>query len=135
MVSCMTFGVEVGEQKVVIRFVSVGLSESSMMRAETAMFSTIVYLSPMDSRGISRNKSQAENLSFVLQLEADDNLDVSTVRVWVQPIPHAIHVQYRMQIHRSPFTSVDYPQVRLSPIGATFCKVQTVCCCLLSSNW
>ena len=39
MVSCMIFGVEVGEQKVVIRLVRVGLSGSSMMGAEMAMLS------------------------------------------------------------------------------------------------
>ena len=53
----MIFGVEVGEQKVVIRLARVGLSGSSMMGARAAMLSTIANLSPIYSMDISRNKS------------------------------------------------------------------------------
>lgn len=56
MVSCMIFGVEVGEQKVVIRFVRIGLSGSSMIGAATAILSTIVNFSLIDSIDILRDK-------------------------------------------------------------------------------
>lgn len=56
MVFCMIFGVEVGEQKVVIRLVRVGLSGSSMMGAATGMLLTIVIFDPIDSMVFLRNK-------------------------------------------------------------------------------
>lgn len=56
MVSCMIFGVEVGEQKVAIRLVRVGLSRSSMMGAETGMLSTIVIFELYHSMDFLRNE-------------------------------------------------------------------------------
>lgn len=45
IVSCMILGVEDGEQKVIIRLVRVGVSGSSMMGAETAIFSSAFVIS------------------------------------------------------------------------------------------